>query len=42
MELLQYPAECILDAENKNCTAHEWMLACAKFLNYITPNIKKS
>jgi len=42
IELLELPAECILDAENKDCTEQEWLLACAKVLNYITPNIKKS
>jgi len=41
MELLQLNAECILDAENKDCEEQEWMLACAKVLNYMTPDIKK-
>ena len=40
MELLQLNAECILDAENKDCEEHDWMLACAKVLNYMTPDKK--
>ena len=35
-------AESILDGSNKNCSEHEWILVCAKLLNYITPNANPS
>lgn len=33
-------AESILGIENKDCEEHDWMLVCAKVLNYITPDTK--
>ena len=38
--LTNVTADNVLDKDNEDCTEHEWMLACAELLNYITPNTK--
>jgi len=43
-EIIMRPAKAseILDEENQPCTREDWMLATAKVLNYMSPNIVKS
>ena len=40
ISLTNVSAESILEAENKDCEEHDWMLVCAKVLNYMTPDKK--